>query len=152
MLCVTSGFSFNRTCINFQNIDSESEASQVYWDWLLRYVKLSRANAALHNVYQKDAKAVFFDLNDDGIDEILGTHFSSAKNTNGEWLLYVLQKDKNGKYKEITGEPVYFDAIHPVCIMAKKTGEYHNIQVFNELSDKSVIFVFHPEKGLYFKK
>lgn len=135
-----------------QNVDSESEASQIYWNWLLRYVKLSRVNAALHNVYQKDAKAVFCDLNDDGVDEILGTHFASAKNANGEWLLYVLQKDKNGRYREITGEPVYFDAIHPICIMTKKTGEYRNIQVFNELSDKSVIFVFNPEKGLYFKK
>ena len=66
--------------------------------------------------------------------------------------LYVLQKDKNGKYKEITGDTVYFDAKHPICILLKKTDGYRNFQVYSETKDDDVTYVYNKEKGLYYKK
>ena len=79
-------------------------------------------------------------------------NYASARNGNGEWLLYVLQKDKNGKYKEITGDTVYFDAKHPICILLKKTDGYRNFQVYSETKDDDVTYVYNKEKGLYYKK
>ena len=67
-------------------------------------------------------------------------------------LLYVLKKDKNNIYKEITGDTVYFDAAHPVCIMLNKTNGFRNIQVVTGTKDDDITYVFNKQSGLYYKK
>ena len=157
ILCFSAAFAglafdLPRACLHLEDSNSSSEASEILWNWILKRIRLSEAYAALHDIYKKDCAAVFFDLNSDGENEILGPHYASARNGNGEWLLYVLQKDKNGKYKEITGDTVYFDAKHPICILLKKTDGYRNFQVYSETKDDDVTYVYNKEKGLYYKK
>ena len=145
-------FDIPRACFDLENTESSSPASEILWHWLLRQIRLSEANAAIHNIYKKDCAAVFFDLNSDGEDEVLGTHYSSVKNGNGGWLLYILQKNSKGIYQEITGEEIYFDVRHPVCILLKKTDGYRNFQVFNKNLDDDITYSYRQDKKLNFKK
>ncbi len=151
-VCAGLAFDIPRACIDLQEMTGQDSASEILWNWLLRQIRLTEANAAIHNIYKRDCAAAFFDLNSDGEDEVIGTHYSSFKNGNGSWLLYVLQKNSKGVYQEITGEEVYFDVRHPVCILLKKTDGYRNFQVFNSIIDDDITYVYNQGKKLYFKK
>ena len=92
ILCFSAAFAglafdLPRACLHLEDSNSSSEASEILWNWILKRIRLSEAYAALHDIYKKDCAAVFFDLNSDGENEILGTHYASARNGNGEWLL-----------------------------------------------------------------
>lgn len=157
ILCFSAAFAgwafdIPRACLHLEDAKYTDEASEILWAWLLKQIRLSEEYAALHNIYRKDCAAIFYDLNADGEDEILGTHYASALNGNGEWLLYVLQKDKNGKYKEITGQEIYFDVKHPICVLLKKNEGYRNFQVFNNAGNVDFTYVYNKSKRLYFKK
>src|SRR5574344_1348788 len=89
--CTSLAFDFQRACFNVEDAKPQDEASLFFWDWLLKQVKLSPQHAALHKVYQEDAVAIYYDLDGDGDDEIIGTHLSSAVNGDGETLLYILK-------------------------------------------------------------
>lgn len=151
-VCAGWAFEIPRSCIHFENARYDDEASVILWHWLLKQIRLSEKHAALHNIYATDCAAVFYDLDSDGEDEILGTHASTAKNSGGEWLLYVLKKDKNNIYREITGDNVYFDAMHPVCIMLNKTDGFRNFQVVRGEQDQDITYVYNAQKKLYYKK
>ena len=66
--------------------------------------------------------------------------------------MYILQKNSKGIYQEITGEEIYFDVRHPVCILLKKTDGYRNFQVFNKNLDDDITYSYRQDKKLYFKK
>lgn len=152
VVCAGSAFDIPRACLHFENARYDDEASVILWHWLLKQIRLSERNAALHRIYAQDCAAIFYDLDSDGEDEILGTHASTARNSGGEWLLYVLKKDKDNIYKEITGDTVYFDAAHPVCVMLNKTNGFRNIQVVTGTKDDDITYVFNKQSGLYYKK
>lgn len=136
--------------INFNDIDSKTDASQIYWRWLLKKVQLNPINAGLHGVYQRDSAAVFFDLDGDGVDEILATHYSTASSGMGECLLYILKKS-NDRYKEIS-QKIYFNPAIPVYILPQKTNGFRDIEVNNLLESHSHIWVYDKKKELYIKK
>lgn len=144
-------FELQRACLHLEDAKPTDEASAILWHWLLKQIRLSETHAALHDIYARDCAAIFYDLNSDGEDEIIGTHYSTALHGNGECLLYVLKK-KDGKYREITGEEVYFDIKHPICILLKKNDGFRNIQVFSDAGNDEVTYVFNKSKGSYYKK
>lgn len=118
----------------------------------MQHIRLSESHAAIHNIFNKDCVAVFYDINSDGVDEILGTHYASALNGNGECLLYVLQKVGDGEYKEITGEEVYFNVQKPICILLKQRDGYKNFQVYSDSKNDDITYSYNHSKHLYFKK
>lgn len=147
--CVYCASDLNKTELFLKYAASTDKASQIFWHWLLKYVKLSPKNAALHNVFEYDSAAVFFDLNDDGIDEIIGTHYASATSGNGDCLLYILKKD-NSKYKKISSD-IYFDPTISIYISPQKNNGYYDLQVFSSLTRKTLTYSFNLQKGLYEK-
>lgn len=148
-VCACYAFDLTGTELRINYAQSTDEASQIFWHWLLKHVRLSSKNAALHNVFEDGSAAVFFDLNDDGIDEIVGTHFASAAAGNGDCMLYILQKDKD-KYKKISSG-IYFDPSVNIYAQRKKTDGYRNLQVFPVTGGKPVIYSFNKKSGLYEK-
>lgn len=147
---VSYAFDLTKTQLHIKCAQSTDQASQIFWGWLLKHVRLTPKNAALHDVFEQDAAAVFFDLDDDNTDEIIGTHYASAASGRGNCLLYILKKNKN-KYKKISTD-IYFDPSTQVYALRQKTDGYRNIEVYTINNDNAVVYVFSKEKGAYIKK
>lgn len=158
-VCATSAFDFKKPdsstvfSYNIEDAKNSDEASILFWNWLLKYTKLTPKTASIHNIYQQDSAAFFYDLDDDGKREILGTHYASAVSGMGNCFLYILKfdKDKSSKYR-IISDDLYFDADSPIEILEEKSGNFHKIRVSSQLNDKEKIFVFDKRKGLYLEK
>lgn len=161
--CATSAFDFSRDkkneqenivysfCLN--NARNSDEASVLLWNWILKYIKLSPKNAALHNIFQNDTAAFFFDLDDDGINEILGTHHSTTISGRGDSLLYIIKYDNDSKLKYVPiSKNLYFDAVSSIKILQEKSNGYHKIQVSSLSTDKNKILSFDKKKEVYTEK
>ena len=140
-------FDFAKTEIDFQKVSCDSNALEIFWEWLLSYVKLTPAHAALHDVFKKDSLAVFVDLDDDGVDEILATHLASVKHSDADCLLYIL-KWQNNKYIKISSQ-MFFDLKQPVIVLKHKTAQYRDIQVFSQNKHKQQIWIYDLGTKLY---
>ena len=125
--------------------DRTSLASELFWDWLLGYVRLNAKQAILHGVFRDDAAAVFYDLTGSGDKEIIGTHYATMSVGNGDSLLYILE-NKNGKYKRIS-DSIYFDPSTQVYALEHKTDGYKDILVESLFSKKPVIYAYDKDKG-----
>lgn len=143
------GFSFNKKEINL-NQRCDDLASKIYWAWLLEEIQLSVKNAELHNIYEKDSCAIFYDLNNDGEDEIIATHYNTAKRGNGQCLLFILQKIGD-KYRKISSN-IYFDVFSPIFVFKEKTNEYKNIEIKTLTDDKYEIVIYDKNKKRYLIK
>ena len=146
-LFVTSAFSFIKKEIKLSKGGCNLKASQIYWRWLLDEIKLSSKNAELHKIYPKDSCAVFCDLNNDGEDEIVATHYNTAKVGEGQCLLFVLQK-VGDKYVKISSD-IYFDLLSEIFVMQEKNNGFRNLEL-KTLPDGEVrMLIFNKHKGLY---
>lgn len=135
------------------NAKNTDKASLILWDWLLKYTGLSAHHAAIHNIYEKNTHAIFYDLDGDGTKEILGTHDSTAITGEGNSLLYILKYDEKSKskYKKISDD-LYFDSHRPISIFAEENGRYKKIKAFSVLNNKVVSFAFDKRKNSYVEK
>lgn len=166
VVCATLAFDFNKEksserkipkniiytfCLH--NSKNSDEPSILLWNWILKYIRLTPKNAALHNIYQNETAAFFFDLDDDGVNEILGTHHSTTISGRGDSLLYIIKYDKNksSKYKPIS-KNLYFDADSHIDILEEKSNGYHKIQVSSTHTDKPKILSFDKKKEVYTEK
>lgn len=160
-LCLTAfttSFAFSKAVINLDEIGCSDSASEILWDYILKTTQLNEKIAAIHKIYKEDSKAVFFDLDDDGKDEIIGTHLASRTSAVGLGLhlgvknssMYVLKKDGDS-YKEIGGD-LYFNSHRPIRILNKKNDGYRIIQVYGNENPEAVDFVFDKKKGRYIDK
>lgn len=147
VLCVTSAFSFIKREIKLSKGGCDIKASQIYWRWLLDEIKLSSKNAELHKIYPKDSCAVFCDLNNDGEDEIVATHYNTAKVGEGQCLLFVLQKTGD-KYVKISSD-IYFDSLSEISLMSEKHDGFRNLQVKTLPDGDDRVIVFNKHKRLY---
>ena len=146
-LFVTSAFSFVKKEIKLSKGGCNLNASQIYWRWLLDEIMLSSKNAELHKIYPKDSCAVFCDLNNDGEDEIIATHYNTSKVGKGQCLLFILQKIGD-KYVKISSD-IYFDSLSAIYVMKEKTDGFRDLEV-KTLPDGDVkLIVFNKYKGLY---
>lgn len=125
----------------------------LFWNWLLDYLKLTAKTASLHDIYQQDCAAIFYDLDDDGLREIIGTHFATDISGRGSCYLYIIKSDsgKFVKYKLISGD-FTFDVNKPIEIMDKKSGGYRNIRAKSQRNGRFKYFVFNEDKKLYLEK
>lgn len=153
--CTTSGFDFKRQDDEIQSFcitkaKNSDEASILFWNWLMYQTRLTPKTAALHNIYQQDSAAFFYDLDGDGKREILGTHYSSALSGMGDCLLYILKYDEKNpsKYKKIS-DYIYFDAASPLYILEEKSTQYHKIKVHSADDNNIKYFSFDKRKNLY---
>ena len=147
VLCVTSAFSFIKREIRLSKGGCNLKASQIYWRWLLDEIKLSSKNAELYKIFPKDSCAVFCDLNNDGEDEIIATHYNTSKVGEGQCLLFVLQK-VGDKYVKISSD-VYFDVLSEIFVLNEYNGEFRNLEVKTLPDRDAKMLVFNKHKGLY---
>ena len=158
-VCATSAFDLKKdepvvvASVFLYKAKNSDDASIIFWNWLLKQTKLTARTAAMHNIYQQDTAAVFYDLDDDGKREILGTHHASAIAGAGDCLLYILKPNETSpsKYKLISDD-LYFDVYMPLQILEEKSGGYHKILAVSKADGKQKIFAFDRRKNLYEEK
>lgn len=148
---VVSGFASVEDFIILDRARSTDAASQKLWEFILSDIKLSEKNAKLHEIYESDSRAVFYDLDDDGVSEIVGTHYATGSRRMGYNIMYILKKQKNGKYKDI-GYRMFFAPNSPIFILNTKTKGFHDLRCYNSKSDLDSVFVFSKNIGKYVEK
>ena len=147
VLFVTLAFSFINREIKLSKGGCNLKASQIYWRWLLDEIKLSSKNAELHKIYPNDSCAVFCDLNNDGEDEIVATHYNTAKVGEGQCLLFILQKIGD-KYVKISSD-IYFDLFSKISLMSEKHDGFRTLEIKTLPDGTAKTLVFNKHKGLY---
>ena len=137
----------------YKDVKNSDEASVLFWYWLLNQTRFTPKIAALHNIYQQDTAAVFYDLDDDKTREILGTHYSTAISGMGDCLLYILKfdKDKKSKYRLISDD-LYFDINYKIEILSEENNGYKKIRVFSKTQSADRIFSYDKKKNMYVEK
>lgn len=131
--------------------DSSDPASKKLWHYILSEIKLSEKLANLHNIYESDCKAIFYDLDDDGEDEILGTHYATGSRNLGYNILYILKKQKNGNYDDL-GYRIFFASNSPVFILKNKTKGFHDLRCYNGKTELDSVFVYSKSIDKYVDK
>ena len=134
------------------NAKNTDEASLLLWNWLLSYTGLSAQHAALHNIYEKNTHAIFYDLDGDRVREILGTHDSTTISGMGNNLLYILKYDEKAKskYKKISKD-LYFNAHKPLSIFYEEKNKYKKIRAVM-INNTPITFSFDKRKNIYIEK
>ena len=130
---------------------SSDAASQRLWKFILSETKLSERNAELHNIYEEDCRAVFYDLDDDGQQEIIGTHYATGARRLGYNIMYILKKDSSGVYQNIAYR-IFFAPNSPIFVLKSKTKGFHDLRCYNSKSEMDSVFVFSKNIEMYVDK
>ncbi len=108
----------------------KDEASRNLWNYILHETRLSEKNAYLHGIHKEDIAAMFYDLDNDGIPEILGTHYSSRFSGSGNFFMYILKKTPDG-YIDLANT-IYYNGDSKIKILDNMTNGYHDILIYEE--------------------
>ncbi len=146
----SAGFAEIKDFILLDKAKCTDEASEILWRYILKSTKLTEKTAEFHNIYKKDCAAVFYDLDDDGVDEIIGTHHSSASRHPGSGILYILKKEKTG-YDEI-GYRILFSESSPIYVLEDKTKGFHNLKCQQKGSALDSVFIYSKNIDKYVLK
>jgi len=99
------------------------------------------------NYTKSDVRAIFYDLNSDGIDEVIGyinAPFSVCRE--GVWL-YILKKKEAG-YEDLSG--LNFWPSLGIKVLPEKTGNFYNIKVFATMERMPTIATYKEQVYSYF--
>lgn len=99
----------------------------------------------LAGIEPKSARAFEVDLNEDGINEIIGLVYSTFYWGTAGYSLFILQKQPNG-YKDIS--TLVFEPQEIVDIRSEKTNGYHDIKLTGSNGD-NVQYVAKYKDGMY---
>lgn len=130
-------------------IDSEKRANKILYEYLIQNYsdEIEETKKFFHSVEyfcEDSLNAIEFDLNDDGVNEIIG-----IAPQNPVWgglastQVFILGR-KNGKYREIGGTvytyPRGMNAIPDILVIFKeKTNGYHNMQFRKKVNEPTFI-------------
>ena len=110
--------------------DRDPKASKILFDVILRDEEWTKEEAAKNfNVNLDKSSAFFVDLNDDGVNEIIGVIWSSFFYCKQGWQIFILHKE-NGQYKNIA-EILHFEPQDKIRILDNKTSGFRNILTYS---------------------
>lgn len=109
---------------------NQLKAKKILKNYILNEYKKDPELIKLANIKTYPVLAVEFDLNNDGINEIIGTHQSTFFSCSQGSLLYILQKDKNNNYTNIIKSAIYFEPINKTYILKNKNNNYNEIKMY----------------------
>ena len=108
---------------------SDKEASKILYEYCLSESNLTPEKAYEFFGYKlSDARAVFYDLNSDGIDEIIGYISAPYFWCREGMSLFILQKNNNC-YNDSLGSFNFYPE-NGVKILDTKTGGYYDFEMF----------------------
>ena len=106
---------------------SNPQAAKLLYEFVLKDMEISQEKAKEVFEYDKsDVYAIFYDLNSDGVNEIIGYIYSPYFYCLQGYELFILSKDNN-LYKRISY--VHFFPEGKLYILNSKTNEYHDLKL-----------------------
>ena len=132
--------------LNFNDDKPNPQASKILYEYVLKSQNMSPAKIKdLAGIEPKSAKAFEVDLNEDGINEIIGLVYSTFYWGTAGYSLFILQKQPNG-YKDIS--TLVFEPQEIVDIRSEKTNGNHDIKLTGSNGD-NVQYVAKYKDGMY---
>lgn len=132
--------------LNFNDGKLNPQASKILYEYVLKSQNMSSAEIKdLAGIEPKTAKAFEVDLNEDGINEIIGLVYSTFYWGTAGYSLFILQKQPNG-YKDIS--TLVFEPQEIVDIRSEKTNGYHDIKLTGSNGDNAQ-YVAKYKDGMY---
>ena len=118
-------FFFYNSSIDFKK--NNLDAAKILTEFLIQFSK-DMDFYMYKNITPERIRAVFVDLNGDGVDEVVGY----SRQADDLWLmgtqLFILEKRDDGKYKN-AGAAVNFFPRGGVKILPHKTNGYHDLKI-----------------------
>ena len=132
------------------NMNNDKVASNILTDYLLEMEKDNEVVTKELIKYSDEAcKAHFVDLNDDGVDEIIGAMFLSAYSGTAGVSIFILQK-QDGNYREIF-VPVSLQPDYKIYILSDKTNNYKDFVVYIRFDGEPTTLKFDGKNYLDYK-
>ncbi len=126
---------------------SDKKASKILYEYALKEVNMTPQKAYEAFGYRlSDVKAVFYDLNSDGVDEIIGYIAVPSSYCRDGAGLYILKKD-NAKYINIS-----MVNTHPwkgVWVLDSITNGFRNIRVYPGIEWKQHRAIYDKKQQYY---
>ena len=109
--------------------DRDPKASKILFDVILRDEEWTKEEAAKNfNVNLDKSSAFFVDLNDDGVNEIIGVNWSSFFFCKQGLQIFILHKEK-GEYKNIS-DGMHFEPQRKIKVLDEKTFGFRDILTY----------------------
>ena len=128
--------------------NSESYANKQLYEFIQKNLNMSPEQLKeLANIDINTIKALEVDLNDDGVDEIIGIVYSTLYWGTSGYSLFILQK-KSDIYDNLA----YMINLEPqkvICVLNKKTNGYREIIIFGSSAYKFLPFVLKYKNKHY---
>ncbi len=126
----------------------DQEASRILYDYALKKVNMSSKQAYEAFGYKlEDVRAVFYDLNSDGINEVIGYINAPSSYSRDGANFYILQR-KNTYYTDISLINAYPN--NGIYILETKTNRYCDIGVIVTIQHKYVVAKYNKQYYEYF--
>lgn len=146
----SAGFAKMEDLILLNGARCSDEPSEILWKYLLKTTRLTEKTAEFHNIYKKDCVAVFYDLDDDGVSEVVGTHYASETRNVGHNIIYILKKGKKG-YEDICYR-IFLCQNSPIYVLKNKTEGFHDLELREKCSNTVLIYVYSKNINRYINK
>ncbi len=103
--------------------NGEKDANEIVYDYILKETPAIKSSPSFSI---KTIAAYKIDLNNDGVNEIIATSSWFHSGKMGAYNVFILQKQKNNNYKDISLLNTYLK--YPIYILKHKTNGYHDIK------------------------
>lgn len=133
--------------IDFTNVASETNASKILYEYVLKKQNMTPAELAeFARITPESVVALEVDLNDDGTNEIIGFIYSTFYWGTAGYNLFILHKQPNG-YNDISF--VNFEPQEDFYIFNTKTNGYRDIKFYGSFGFNFRPFIAKYINGYY---
>lgn len=119
--------------------DKISKAENIFWYYLFTNYSLTKSGA--QEPFEKDGTSVFlFDLDDDGVDEIIGTNWAGYFWGQESGAVFILKKNKDSyiEFCVIDVDTLFRN----IYILKSKTNNYHDLMIEDKDGNKKMLKYF----------
>ena len=132
--------------LDFSGEDSDAAANKILYEYVLKEENMTpKEIEEFARITPESTKAFQVDLNDDGINEIVGLVYSTLYWGTAGFSLLILQKQPDG-YKDIS--LLIFEPQKGIDIKINKTNGYYDLKLFGSNHD-GVQYVAKYKDGMY---
>ena len=126
----------------------DETANKILFDYLLSVTDMTTEEIGDYPKITEDCvRAVRVDLNDDGIDEVIGFVYSLILHRDSGYELFILENNDN-IWQDIAYR-LNFEPVQPIEIMKKKSEYYNNIRFLTTENDNQRAVIARFKNGNY---
>ena len=135
--------------LDFADYIRNPKAEKILYEYYLKNDGVTKERAKNQfNISLDTTYAYEFDLNGDGVNEIIGFYASTLFLGTAGFSIYILKKTPKG-YENIIGDAVNFEPQINVYVLKNRTNGYHDIQLNGSTFYNFRSFILKYDNGQY---